>query len=325
MRRLISNATTTMLRCNSMRLAVVWLVLALSLRVAAADSATGVVVIGDQELRKGVSDHVHKWLDQHGHAVSESPLDADGIATIANCLQVDNLVCASGVIEHRSMTEDIVFVNVRKDKTVGVDVYWFVKGHQPLAERRACEDCSPDVLASTVDTMMDALAESQTANNGRLTIGSEPPGLTAVIDKVVVGVTPVVRDLATGKHEIVLMKGSQRVGSRTLVLHAGEEAEVKIAARIVQPRSKVPGALLTGLGVTAVGVAGVMYALSPTDDGTRYHYRDYRPPALGIGIGGGVAIIAGTLLLLHERHTDSMPIVAIDPHGGGYIGWAHGL
>jgi hypothetical protein len=314
-----------MLRCNSMRLAVVWLVLALGLRVAAADSATGVVVIGDEALGKGLSQHVHAWLDQHGHAVSDNPLDADGIATIANCLQVDNLVCASGVIEHRSMTEDIVFVNVRKGKTIGVDVYWFVKGHEPLAERRACEDCSPDALASTVDSMMDALAQSQTANNGRVTIGSDPSGLTVVIDQIVVGVTPVVRDLATGKHDIVLMKGSQRVGQRTLVLHAGEEADVKIPAHITQPRSKLPGALVLGLGVTAVGVAGAMYALSPTDDGTRYHYSDYRPPAIGIGIGGGVAIIVGALLLVHERHSESLPVVAIDPHGGGYIGWVHAL
>lgn len=308
-----------------MRVVAVWLVLALSLRVAAADTPTGVVVIGDDPMRKGVSDHIHQWLDQHGHAVSDSPLDTDGIATIANCLQVDNLVCASGVIEHRSMTDDLVFVNVRKKTTaIGVDVYWFVKGHEPLAERRACEACSPEVLAGTVDTMMDTLVQSQTANNGRVTIGSDPTGLTVVIDKVVVGVTPVVRDLATGKHDIVLMKGSQRVGSRTLSIHAGEEAEVKIKAQIIEPRSKVPGALAMGLGVTAVGVAGVMYALSPTDDGTRFHFRDYRPPAIGIGIGGGVAIIAGALLLMHERHSDSMPIVAIDPHGG-YVGWVHAL
>jgi hypothetical protein len=312
-----------------MRVAAAWLVLALMSRAAFADSATGVVVIGDDKLRNGVSAHVHAWLDQHGHAVSDTPLDADGIATIANCLQVDNLVCASGVIEHRSMTEDLVFVDLRKKTTtVGVDVYWFVKGHEPLAERRACEDCSPEVLAGTVDTMMDALAQSQTANNGRVTIGSEPSGLTVVIDKIVVGVTPVTRDLATGKHTIVLMHGSQQVGQRTLSIHAGEEADVKIPARIVQPRSKLPGALAVGLGVTAVGVAGVMYALSPTDDGTRFRYRDYRPPALGIGIGGGVAIIAGALLLMHERGSDSMPVsmpvVAIDPHGG-YLGWAHAL
>lgn len=302
---------------------MVWLVLALTLRAAAADSPTGVVVFGDDSLRRGVSERVHAWLSQHGHSASDNALSDDAIKTIANCLQVDNLPCASGVIEQRAKTDDVVFVDVRKKATaIGLDVYWFVKGHEPLAERRACEDCSSDALASTVDTAMDALAQSQTSNNGRLTIGSEPSGLTVVIDKVVVGVTPVVRDLATGKHDIVLMHGPERVGSRSLVIHAGEEAEVKIPAHIVEPRSKLPGALALGLGVTAIGVAGVMYALSPVDDGTRYKYRDYRPPAIGIGIGGGVAIIAGALLLMHERHADSLPVVAIDPHGG-YAGWAH--
>lgn len=302
-----------------------WLVLALTLRAAAADTPTGVVVFGDDSLRQGVSERVQAWLSQHGHGVSDHALTNDAIQTIANCLQVDNLPCASGVIEQRGKTDDVVFIDVRKKASaIRLDVYWFVKGHEPLAERRACEDCSSDVLASTVDTIMDALAQSQTSNNGRLTIGSVPSGLTVVIDKVVVGVTPVVRDLATGRHDIVLMHGSQRVGARSLVIHPGEEAEVKIPARIVQPRSKLPGALAVGLGVTAVGVAGAMYALSPTDDGTRYRFRDYRPPAIGIGIAGGVAIIAGTLLLMHERHADSMPIVSIDPHGG-YVGWAHAL
>ena len=67
-----------------MRLAAVWLVVALMSRAAFADPATGVVVIGDDKLRQGVTQHVHAWLDQHGHAVSDTPLDADGIATIAN-------------------------------------------------------------------------------------------------------------------------------------------------------------------------------------------------------------------------------------------------
>ena len=304
---------------------MVALTLALAMRVASADSPTGVVVIGDDDLRQGVSEHVHAWLAQHGHSVRDDALTEDGIHTIANCLQIDDLVCASGVIEKRGKTADIVFVQVRKKASaVGLDVYWFAKGHEPLAERRACEDCSSDALASTVDTTMNALAQSQTANNGRLTIGSEPQGLTVVIDKVVVGVTPVVRDLATGKHEIVLMHGSQRVGERSLVIHAGEEAEVKIPARITEPRSRLPGALALGLGVTAIGVAAAMYALSPTDDGSHFMYRDYRPPAIGIGIGGGVAFVAGALLLMHERHADSMPVVSIDSHGG-YVGWAHAL
>ncbi len=307
-----------------MRAAAVALLLAIA-RVAAANAPTGIVVFGDDSLRTGVSEHVHTWLSQHGHAVREDALSDDAIKTIANCLQVDNLACASGVIEQRGKTDDVVFVDVRKKKTaIGLDVYWFVKGHEPLAERRACEECSSEALASTVDTILDALAQSQTSNNGRLTIGSEPPGLTVMVDKVVVGITPVVRDLATGKHEIVLMHGGDQVGERSLVIHPGEEVEVKIPARIVEPRSKLPGARALGLGVTAVGIAGVMYGLSPTDDGTRYKYRDYRPPAIGIGIGGGVAILAGALLLMHERHADSVPVVAIDPHGG-YIGWAHAL
>jgi hypothetical protein len=306
-----------------MKVALVWLALALGANVVSA--GTGLVVLGDDELRSAATDHLKVWLQQHGHEVELDALDRDGVGTITNCLTIDDLACARGVVEQRAHTDDVVFARLgKKSDAVAIDVYWFVKGHEPLAERRACEDCTAGALAGTLDTVMGVLARSLVTTNARVHIDSDPQGLTALVDKVVVGVTPVERDLATGRHEVVLMRGAEPVGHRSIVLHPTETAEIKIRATITRPRSRLPGEITLGVGVTALAVAGVMFALSPTDDGSHYTYRDYRPPAIGIGIGGAAATIAGVVLLMRERHVDSYPVVSIEPHGG-FVGWARAL
>jgi hypothetical protein len=302
-----------------------WVVVLLVAVVAArqANASTGVVVVGDEALRKPIAQALEAWLQHHGHEVRGDSLDADGISTITNCLLIDDLGCATAVVDSRSQTHDIVFAQVdEKHDAIALDVYWLVKGHQPLAERRACEDCTPDLLTGTVDSIMAALAASETAINGRISIDSKPRGLTVMVDDRVVGVTPLSRDVATGTHHVVLVDGTVRVGERDVVIHATESAEITITAqKVVQP-SRAPGSVALGLGITAIAVGGVMYALSPTDDGSRYMYRDYRPPAIGIAAGGVAVAVAGVLLLLHERHGSSVPLATIDPHGGT-LGWAH--
>jgi len=301
-------------------------VLALCLLVLAARGAsasTGVVVVGDEQLRQQLANELATWLQHHGHEVRVDALDKDGIATIANCLLIDDLACASGVVNSRSQAHDVVYAQIRqKEHSIALDVYWLVKGHEALAERRACEDCTPDLLTGTVDSIMTALAGSEVAINGRLSIDSKPRGLTVVIDERVVGVTPLARDLATGKHHVVLVDGTERVGERVVAIQPTETAEITITAHKTVEASRVPGTVALGLGITAIAVGGVMYALSPTDDGSHYMYRDYRPPAIGIGIGGVAVTVAGVLLLMHEGHTSSVPLATIDSHGGT-LGWAH--
>jgi PEGA domain len=296
--------------------------LVLAIAARAASASTGVVVVGDEKLRTQIAHELEGWLAHHGHELRENTLDNDGISTIANCLQIDDLPCAGVVVDTRSKTHDVVFAQVSMRGTaIALDVYWLVKGHPPLAERRACEDCTPDVLTGTVDSIMSALSASQGALSGRLTVNSRPQGLTVIIDEQVAGVSPVVRDLATGPHHVVLVDGTVRVGSRDIVIHPTETPEITITAHRITHPSRVPGTVALGLGITAVAVGGVMYALSPTDDGSHYRYRDYRPAAIGIGLGGLAVVIAGTVLLLHERGGSSVPIASIDSHGGT-IGWA---
>lgn len=297
--------------------------LVLALVARGASASTGVVVVGDEKLRAQLAHELEGWLQGHGHEVRANALDADAISTIANCLLISDLACAGGVVDGRSQTHDVVFAQVKADRdAIALDVYWLVKGHPPLAERRACEDCTPEVLTGTVDSIMTALSASQGALSGRLTVNSKPQGLTVIIDEQVAGVSPVVRDLATGSHHVVLVDGTERVGSRDIVIHPTETPEITITAHRVTHPSRVPGSIALGVGITAVAVGGVMYALSPTDDGSHYKYRDYRPPAICIGLGGLVVAVAATVWLVHEHGGSSVPMASIDSHGGT-LGWAH--
>ncbi len=292
-------------------------------RATAAPAPTGIVVIGvNAAANASVARALEQWLQHRGYDAERAPLDDNAVTTITDCFQVRDASCAQGIVEARSRTNVVVvaLVEASKNQAIAIDVYWLAKGHPAVAERRACEDCTPDALDGTIDSIMSVLAGSSTAN-GRLEITTSPVGLTVVIDTVVVGVTPLGRDLAPGKHEVVIMKGTQRVGGRSVMVAASETAEIAVPVRLELQRSRIPGGVLLGVGAAAVAVAGVMYALSPTDDGTQYRYRDYRPPAIGIGIGGAATVIVGAILLGRAWQPESVPVAAIGSHGG-YVGWA---
>ena len=297
--------------------------------VARADD-TGLVVVGDANLKDGLKAALDGWLTHHGRTVSTDSLDRDGILTITNCVNLQDLACARAVVEKRSKTKGVVFAQVAttKEQTVTVQVFWLVKGHEALAERRACEECSSDALKGTVDTIMGVLAP-QAGGGARIKIMSKPPGATVVLDREVIGVAPIERDVAVGEHEVVLMKGTHEVGRRSLKVHAEESAEISIAVKepvdvpiVVAPHhSRVPGAIVLGIGIAGIAAGSILYATSQTDDGSRYRYTDTKPAGIAIGVGGVAATAIGLLLLKHASSADSAPVVALDPHGG-YIGWA---
>jgi hypothetical protein len=205
-------------------------------------------------------------------------------------------------------------------------VFWIVKGHEPVAERRACEECSADALKGTVDTIMAVLAP-QAGGGARIKISSKPPGATVVLDREVIGVAPIERDVAPGPHEVVLMKGTHEVGRRSIKVHSDETAEITIPVKepvdipVAQHHSRVPGAIVLGVGIAGIAAGTIMYVASQTDDGSRYKYLDTRPAGIAVGIGGVAATAIGLLLLKNASAADSAPVVAIDPHGG-YVGWA---
>jgi hypothetical protein len=308
---------------HPLKLALVALVA--SAAIARADAPTGLVVIGDGSMQPALRDALDAWLLHHGRTVVGEPLDRDGVVTITNCVQAQDLTCARGVVEKRSKTDAVVYAQVGKPKnqTVAIDVYWIVKGREAVSERRACEECNADAMRGTVDTIMNELA-ANAGQSGRLRVSSKPPGATVVLDHEVVGVAPVERDVTPGKHEIVLMQGTREAGARSVTLHAGETVEISIAMHLKpepEKHSRIPGAITLGIGIAGMAAGVALYVGSQTDDGSRYKYTDTRPAGIGVGIGGLAATSIGLILLYNARTRDATPVVSVDAHGG-MIGWA---
>ena len=198
--------------------------------IARADEV-GVVVAGDEARHDAVAQHLKTWLRKRGHVVTETPLKADAVQNLVDCLAIDDQTCARGVIEKKAATENLVyaFVQTTGKRAVSLQVYWFVRGHQGASERRGCEKCTDEALDAIADDMLTALAKSS-EQTGRLVLRSRPEDLLALVDNEPAGQTPVQRDLPPGKHRVVIMEGGERVGDSVVVIEAGETTKLTLTA-----------------------------------------------------------------------------------------------
>ena len=294
---------------------------------AHAEGEVGVVVVGTAPQHDQLAVEIGRWLEGHGSKATGDALDRDATRTIENCLSIQDHACARQVVEKRGHADSVVFALLEptKTQTINLTVYWILKGRELAALRRPCEDCTAGALAGTVDAIMTTLASTTSPDQARLTISSKPPGTSVLIDHVLVGTTPITRDLAAGTHVIELMHGTRLVGERSVQLHAGEEADVVVPVRIVAdegPPSRVPAIITLGAGVAALATGAALYATSEKDDGSKPTYRDTRPAGIAVGAAGLALTALGTVLWLRAGHSDSAPVTALIPHGG-IVGWVH--
>ncbi len=171
------------------------LLLVLLFAASARAGTVGVVVTGDSELQATLSRQLEGWLRAHGHTIGDPP-PPDAISSLLNCMVIDDEGCARGIVDSRSTTASVAFAEVRKPRTRASNattliVYWFVKGAQPVGMRRACEECSEDLLGSTLDEMLTTVVGASALPRGRLVLHSKPAGLTVMLDNENVGITPV--------------------------------------------------------------------------------------------------------------------------------------
>jgi hypothetical protein len=303
---------------------------------AAAETKVGVVVSGDDGVRKQTDHVVAQWLATHSLAFTATPLNRDGVKTLVNCLVVSDLSCARMVVEARaSATSVIGFVEVvtgKRERTIQISAYWISKRHDVVSLQRTCGQCSDSMLAEAVETMMGDLSRLAPTLSGRVRVTSDPPGLNASIDNQPIGVTPVVHEATFGSHTISLSRGGRVVGERKIdvVPDTTVDAAVTVQADpvvvvtqpaprpIEPPPSRVFPVVLVSTGVVAIVTGSVMYAEGgPT--GNAYTYRDLKPPGLGIAIGGAAIAIVGAILFV--RTGGSGPDVAMTSTGGT-VGWA---
>lgn len=308
------------------RLAVLVLTL---LALPARAGTVGVVVTGDSALQAPLSRHLEGWLRSHGHTVGEPP-PVDAVSTLLDCMVIDDEGCARGVVDVRATTASVVFAEIRKPRTRSSNattliVYWFVKGKQPVGMRRACEDCTEDLLGSLLDEMLTTVVGASELERGRLVLHSKPDGMTVILDNEIVGITPLERELPAGKHEIVLMWRGRKVGERTLSIEPEATAEITMPVTlppdVSTSRSRVVPGIVLAVGGAAVVAGALLYFTSDVDDGTKPTYRDDKPVGIGLAAGGVALAAVGTYLWLRGGgDSDSQPVVAVG-RDGGYVGW----
>jgi hypothetical protein len=291
-----------------------------------------VVVTGDSELQAALSRNVESWLRTHGHTVGEQ-LPADTVSSLINCMVIDDEGCARGVVDARTKSGSVVFSEIRKPRTKASNattliVYWLIKGKEPVGMRRACADCSEELLKSTLDEMLDTIVGASELARGKLELRSKPAGLTVILDNENIGITPVEREVPAGIHTIILMSSGRKVGERTLKIQPEVTAEITMTATIPrdpnEPRSRVLPGVALAVGGAAIVAGTILYLTSDVDDGTKFEYYDNRPVGIGVAAGGLAVAAVGAYLWFRSGNSDSTPVVAIDHHGG-YVGWSRGF
>jgi hypothetical protein len=309
------------------------LALLASLLAAAPAHASSVTVVatGDAALQATLSKHTENWLRGHGHSIAPS-LSVEATTTLLNCMVMDDQGCARGVVEAQAKGESVLYAQAIKSRSSNatvLNVYWFPKGKEPIGMRRACEECNADLMRSTIEEMLGMILGASKLERGRLALHSKPEGMTVLLDNENIGVTPLERELPAGEHHVVLMHRGEKVGERTIKIHAEAAAEITMPVTLPagdngddgSPSRVVPGVLL-GVGGVAVATGIVLYFTSETDDGTKPTYRDTKPLGIGVAAGGvAVAAVGAWLWVRAGRSSDSAPVATINSHGG-VVGWS---
>lgn len=296
-------------------------------------ASVSVVTTGDANLQGALAPAVESWLRGHGHTI-DTPLTTEAVSTLLNCMVMDDQGCARGVVEAQAKGDAVLFVQAMKSRSNNATVlivYWFIKGKEPIGMRRACEECTADLLRSTLEEILGMVLGASAAQHGRLSVASDPSGLTVLLDNESIGVTPLEREVAAGSHTVVLMHRGQRVGEKTVKIHPDVTAEIKIP--VVMPpddaprgtgRSPLVGGLVMGLGGAALAAGIVLYVTSEEDTGEKLYYRDTKTLGLGVAAGGAVIAGLGVFLWLRARggdETASAPVVSLTSQGG-MVGWS---
>ncbi|HEY5952146.1 MAG TPA: PEGA domain-containing protein [Kofleriaceae bacterium] len=315
-----------------MTLRLLPLLLVAALGTRAHGGTVGVVVTGDPRLSATLSTQLETWLRTHGHTLGEA-LPPDAVSSLLNCMVIDDEGCARGIVDARAKTDSVVFGEVRAPRTRASNattliVYWLVKGKEPVGMRQACEDCTPELLQSTLDDMLNTVVGASGLARGRLVLSSKPAGLTVMLDNTNVGITPLERDVPAGPHTIVLMSRGRKVGERTLKIQPEVTAEITVPVRIPKdeppdrPSHVLPGFALA-VGGAAIVAGAILYFTSDVDDGTKFTYYDNKPVGLGVAAGGVAVAALGAYLWFRTGARDSSPVVAIDiHHQAGFFGWS---
>jgi len=315
-----------------MRRIVILAVLLMS-PAAWADREVGIVVTGEATIQPQLAAEMELWLSKHGHQLVSSPLPPDAINTVIDCFVVDDEDCARGVVEKRSRSPSLVYAHAdvqagstAMDHDVTLVAYWFEKGRKAVRQTVTCSRCNEATLKTTTDSLMAALANTG-QKTGRLKCTSEPEGAEVSVDGKRIGVTPVVHDLAPGSHKIAVTSERHGEETRDVVVKAGETTTLDIPLRVEgggppPPRphsSRAAQVTVMSMGLAAMVVGGVLYAIDEDKRADQRFYNDTAPGGVALGTGGVIVFVTG-YLWFRSAGKRSAPVAAAS-RDGAYIGW----
>ena len=236
-----------------------------------------------------------------------------------------------------------------KEKDIGLVGYWFFKGRDPIADKRACKPCANGELNKTVTELATALLDAAGLDKAHIRI-TTPPGLVVMLDGTDIGVTPIEADVTPGDHTVALVRDGKELGKTTTTVDVGDNHEVKVpitagevpdtvvttkpppdhidkpppvsaATRVEHPSRVIPGVLMaTGIGAIAVGRACSSTTGRRTAPTIRSMYPNATKEGAIIAGAGGVALITGLVWWLHSSSTTNGPTASVGS-GGTMIGW----
>jgi hypothetical protein len=207
------------------------------------------------------------------------------------------------------------------------------------AEKRYCDNCTEEKLKATsvelAEIVLHRLATQSTDTWVKIT--SDPPGAQILLDngREPIGVTDGTFRTFHGTHNVILQKPGYATVEKGFTVKKGETAHLSVpltaTATETPPspshptrRSRVLPGVLVGTGVLAIAGAAILYHYDE-DPGPRVGdtYTDTAPAALGLGIGGVIAVGAGVGYYLWRARSgpSSVPSAAIVP-GGAVLGWS---
>ena len=255
---------------------------------SAASADIGVVVTGEATLQPQLLSHLESWLKRRGNNVYSSALEPDAINTLIDCFVVEDLNCARSVIDARAKADTIVYARVvvapadNGMRDISIVGYWMQKGHETMAERRACHHCTEKEMHGLADDLMLGLA-AQPPTSSHVHV---PPPTTVAQGEPTTPVPPT-----------TIVEGDQR------------------------PSRVVPGVVM-GAGLAVAITGGVLFAIDkePSKSGPQPEFRNERTAGV-ICIGAGVAAIGVGAFLWFHQGASSTPVAAVS-HDGAVIGWA---
>jgi len=194
--------------------------------------------------------------------------------------------------------------------------------------QRYCEHCADDRLARAAGDLARQLLRELAVRTGRtvLDVASTPAGAQISVDGHPIGATDATFDTFPGAHRVVVERAGYRSEARTVIAEEGKTAAVVVtlvpsstAARPTRSARLAYGALGVGGGL-AVVAGGLLLDLG-TRGGRddRYIYAGAMPAGAAIGLAGVAAIAAGVYGWWRSS-VSSAPTVALT-NGGVVAGW----